>query len=407
MPPRTPQSTPPPGTPAFALDPELNVRFFACENASSYAAASRFVPGAPFPWIASWAVVIENPGEGTPETPVETILTDQFQHGIYGLNGIYHGKRSFLLGNPGDLLPWGRTLPPKIGEEVNAAFTAFYTTIHPASVEVMGILNVTPDSFSDGGQWVDPDAAVERALQMAGEGASIIDIGGESSRPGAPEIPADEEHRRVLPVLQRLRPQTDARLSIDTRKSEVARACLDMGADMINDVSGLTADPALAEVVARFPQAQLVVMHQRRRPAEEAYSTEYNAKGQPQYEDVVADTLRWLRRQATFAVEQGVRPEQLWIDPGFGFGKTYEQNVELLRRVREYTSAGLPVLLGTSRKSSIGKMQGGGERDDRLEGSLATACWAVSQGVRAVRVHDVRETARAVRVAETLRPRLL
>jgi dihydropteroate synthase len=251
------------------------------------------------------------------------------------------------------------------------------------------------------------DAAVDRALEMIEQGAEIIDIGGESTRPGAVDVPEDEELRRVLPVIQRLRLQTGARLSIDTRKASVARACLEAGTDMVNDVSGLTYDPALADVVAKFPQAQLVLMHQRRKPSDETYSTEYDAAGKPVYEDVVADTMRWLRTQATLAVQQGVQTEQLWIDPGFGFGKTYEQNIELLHRIREYTSIGLPILLGTSRKSSVGRLQGGGEPDDRLEGSLATVCWGVSQGVRAVRVHDVRETVRAVRAADALRPRVL
>jgi dihydropteroate synthase len=267
----------------------------------------------------------------------------------------------------------------------------------------MGILNITPDSFSDGGQLLDPGAAAERGLQMLDEGADVLDLGGESTRPGAEEVPAEEELRRVLPVLTRLRGETKAQLSIDTRKAGVARACLEAGADWINDVSGLTFDGALAGVVARFTGCRLALMHSRVRPDREQFSTEYDARGRPVYEDVVADTLRWLRRQAGTALEAGIAPDQLWIDPGFGFGKTFEQNVELLRRLREYTSAGLPVLVGTSRKSSVGRLVGDLPPDQRLEGTAATVAWAIAEGAAAVRVHDVKEMARVAQAAHTLR----
>ena len=384
----------------FALDPDLNVRLLSCDNASSFDAAWRFGGGAPQPCYASWGIVVEGSDAADALSIKDGVVRVPMLPG-------FCGERCFVQGNPNDLIRLGMRVSGQIGGEVIFAFAAFYRASQPAPSQVMGILNVTPDSFSDGGQWVDVDAAVERALDMIEQGAEIIDIGGESSRPGAVDVPPDEELLRVLPVLQKLRPKTKAQLSIDTRKAAVALQCLDAGADMINDVSGLTYDPELAGVVAKFPQAQLVLMHQRRKPADESYSTEYDAAGKPVYEDVVADTMRWLRTQVMSAVRSGVYPGQLWIDPGFGFGKTYEQNVELLRRIREYTSMGLPILLGTSRKSSVGRLQGGGEPDDRLESSLATACWAVSQGVRAVRVHDVRETVRAVRAADALRPRVL
>jgi dihydropteroate synthase len=267
----------------------------------------------------------------------------------------------------------------------------------------MGILNVTPDSFSDGGRWSAPEAAVEHALRMVADGADIIDVGGESTRPGAEEVPVDDELARVLPVVEKLREETNALISVDTRKAPVAEACLDAGADWINDVSGLTHDPCLARVAASRPGTNLVLMHSRRKPADDRYSTEYDEEGRPLYEDVVGDTLRWLRRQARVALEAGVAPESLWIDPGFGFGKTFEQNVELLRRLREYASIGLPILVGTSRKSSIGRLVGDLPPEERLEGTLATVGWAIAQGAAAVRVHDVKETVRVVRTAAALR----
>jgi dihydropteroate synthase len=292
----------------------------------------------------------------------------------------------------------------KAGLECSVALGGYLDSLwRPHAPVVMGILNVTPDSFSDGGLWIDAERAIERGLEMVEEGAGILDIGGESTRPGAEEIPQDEELRRILPVVAGLRPRTKALLSIDTRKSAVARACLEAGADWINDVSGLTYDPGLADVVAEYPRAKLVLMHCRARPSDERYSTEWDEAGRPVYEDVVADSMRWLRGQAQVALARGVQPEQLWIDPGFGFGKTYEQNLDVLRRLREYTSMGLPILLGTSRKSSVGKLVGDLPADQRLEGTAATVAWALAEGASAVRVHDVKEMARVARAIHTLR----
>jgi dihydropteroate synthase len=273
--------------------------------------------------------------------------------------------------------------------------------------EVMGVLNLTPDSFSDGGRWEDPEQAVEQGLRMVAEGATILDLGGESTRPGAQAVPEDEELRRVLPVVRRLRAQTQARISVDTRKSRVATACLEAGADWINDVSGLTYDPELASAVARFPEVRLVLMHFRRRPEEDRFSTEYDAAGRPVYDDLVGDTLRWLRVRVRAAIDAGVDPGRLWIDPGFGFGKTPAQNVELLRRLREYTSVGLPVLVGTSRKSTVGRLVGNLPPDQRLEGTAATVVWAIANGASAIRVHDVPQMSRLARAADALRTGVL
>lgn len=363
----------------FPLDPRLNVRCFPGPSPASAAAAQEWL-GAPLP-EGAWTVLCEGwSGAGAPglaQTP-----------GRDGRGG-FSGSFEALAG---------------LGEEVRLALEAARGCLQaPGRPLVMGILNVTPDSFSDGGLWIDAGAAVERGLQMLDEGADILDIGGESTRPGAEEVPAAEELRRILPVVTGLRARTGALLSIDTRKSEVAAPCLDAGADWINDVSGLTFDPGLADLAAARPGCRLVLMHCRARPEAERYSTEWDAPGRPVYDDVVADSLRWLRRQATHALERGVRPEQLWLDPGFGFGKTYEQNLDVLRRLREYTSAGLPLLVGTSRKSSVGKLVGGLPPDQRLEGTAATVAWSVAEGAAGVRVHDVKEMARIARAVHALR----
>ena len=393
-PPRTPVS------PTFAIDPGFNVRIFAAGSPASLNAATAWI-GGPAPLLDRALSILF---EGV-DPEVNTAVRSAIWRGVgsYKSDGarvwIYQFGASFrylseILNDAGHPL----------GGELKAALLGFEEALNrPESTRVMGILTVTPDSFSDGGQWLDVDAAVAHALRMVEDGADILDIGGESTRPGAAEVPADEELRRVLPVVERLRGQTKALISIDTRKAAVAGPCLEAGADWINDVSGLTYDPGIADVVARHPQAKLVLMHSRSRPSDERYSTEYDAEGRPVYDDVVADTMRWLRRQIGVAVERGVAPGRIWIDPGFGFGKTFEQNVELLRRLREYTSMGLPVLLGTSRKSSVGKLVGDLPPDQRLEGTAATVAWCIAQGASAVRVHDVREMARVARAADALR----
>jgi dihydropteroate synthase len=258
---------------------------------------------------------------------------------------------------------------------------------------IMGILNVTPDSFSDGGRYLDPGAAEERALSMIEAGAQILDVGGESTRPGAAAVPAEEELRRVLPVIQRLAGKIEASISVDTTKAAVAGPCLDAGATIVNDVSALTFDVQMARAVARAG-ATLILMHMPGTPR--------TMQQNPQYEDVVADTMRFLRRQQVVALKAGIDEKQLWIDPGFGFGKTVAQNLEILRRLREYTSVGATVLIGTSRKSTLGSVLGGLPADQRLEGTAATVAAAVLNGASVVRVHDVREMARVARVADAI-----
>jgi dihydropteroate synthase len=252
----------------------------------------------------------------------------------------------------------------------------------------MGVLNVTPDSFSDGGRWLDPDAAVAHGLAMVADGADVVDVGGESTRPGAEPVPVHEELRRVLPVVEALAPHV--RVSIDTRKARVAEAALGAGATLVNDVSA-----SLAEVAAAGG-AGWVAMHMQGDPRTMQQS--------PSYDDVVAEVRRFLVERATAARQAGV--EEVWVDPGIGFGKTLEHNLLLLRHLADLVAAGFPVVIGTSRKSFLGRLAPtpDGEPappDDRVEASVATAAWALHQGAAMVRAHDVRETVAAARLLDS------
>jgi dihydropteroate synthase len=258
---------------------------------------------------------------------------------------------------------------------------------------VMGIVNVTPDSFSDGGKYFDPSRAVAHGEQMAHDGADIVDIGGESTRPGARPISADEEISRVLPVIRGLRAKISLPISIDTTKSEVARAALDEGADVVNDISALGFDPAMAPLVAR-EKAPIVLMHMQGTPR--------IMQQNPFYENVVEEVKEFLRRRVQFALAAGVEADKIIVDPGIGFGKNIEHNLALLRGLGALADLGRPILVGTSRKTFIGKLLDAAP-EERLEGSLAAAVAAALAGANIVRVHDVKEAARAVRVADALR----
>jgi dihydropteroate synthase len=259
-------------------------------------------------------------------------------------------------------------------------------------VVVMGVLNVTPDSFSDGGLWLDPEAAIPRAIQMVSEGAGVIDVGGESTRPGADPVAEDEELRRVLPVVEALTSQVGVPISIDTRKPAVAEAVLEAGAAIVNDTSGEEFDPEMDAVVARAG-AGLVVMHSRGTPATMRTLTEYD--------DVVAQTTSFLTARAEQAADAGVDPGAIALDPGIGFAKTADQSLELLAGLGELVGTGWPVVVGTSRKSFIGATLGVPE-DQRLEGTAATVAWAVAHGAHVVRVHDVEAMTRVVRMTEAI-----
>jgi dihydropteroate synthase len=257
----------------------------------------------------------------------------------------------------------------------------------------MGILNATPDSFSDGGKFQTLELAVARGLQMAAEGADIIDIGGESTRPGAQSVSAEEEIRRTIPLIAELQKQPRCLISIDTRKADVARAAVAAGADIINDVSAL-ADPGMAAVAAETG-AGLVLMHMMGTPE--------TMQNHPQYADVVSDVRNFLEERIAFAVARGIALEQITLDPGIGFGKTDEHNLALLKGIPVLTALGRPVLIGASRKGFIGRMLGG-RPDERLAGSLAVAGFSILRGAHILRVHDVKESCDAARLVDKLRP---
>ena len=257
---------------------------------------------------------------------------------------------------------------------------------------LMGVVNVTPDSFSDGGLYLETDKAVARGLELAFEGADIIDVGGESTRPGSRPIPEEEEMERVVPVVRALRKKTEALLSVDTTKAAVARAALDAGADIVNDTSALRADPAMAALVARSGAA-LVLMHMQ--------GTPLTMQEAPRYDDLIGEIGAFLAERMSVAAAAGIPAERLIVDPGVGFGKTYEHNLELLRRQEVFQALGRPVLVGVSRKAFLGVILDL-PPTRRLEGTLAAAVLAVERGAHILRVHDVGPVARAVRTAEAI-----
>jgi dihydropteroate synthase len=258
---------------------------------------------------------------------------------------------------------------------------------------IMGVLNVTPDSFSDGGQYLDSDKAVARAFEIERTGADILDIGGESTRPGSTGVSVEEEIRRVVPVLEKLRGRLKIPISIDTSKSEVARAAVDHGAEMINDVTALLADPRLAEIAAQR-QVPLVLMHMRGEPR--------TMQGKPFARNVIADVTTGLRRAVAAARRARVAPSQIILDPGIGFGKSAQQNFELLARLPELARLGFPLLVGTSRKAFIGRALGTKAEGQRIWGTAATVAASVLGGAHIVRLHDVAEMMQVVAVADAI-----
>ena len=256
----------------------------------------------------------------------------------------------------------------------------------------MGVLNVTPDSFSDGGRYSDPERALEQALRMVEEGAAIIDVGGESTRPGAPAVTVEEELRRVVPLLERLRAASPVVISVDTSKPEVIRAAHAAGANLINDVRALSRPGALEAAAAT--DCAVCLVHMQGEPQ--------SMQKNPSYGDVVSEVKAFLAGRAQACRSAGIEADRVAIDPGFGFGKTLAHNLTLLRRLPELASLGFPVLLGMSRKSSLAALTGRGP-EERLPGSLALAAIAVLNGARIVRAHDVAATVDAVRVAAAVR----
>jgi dihydropteroate synthase len=258
---------------------------------------------------------------------------------------------------------------------------------------VMGVLNVTPDSFYDGGTYLLRDTAIQRALQMIGEGADIIDVGGESTRPYSRPASLDEELHRVLPVIEGIRKQSDIPLSIDTYKADVARAAVTAGVDIINDISALTFDGAMADVAAETG-APVVLMHMKGTPRDMQVN--------PSYEDVVGEIAQFFHERIAFAKTRGIDEENIILDPGIGFGKRLEDNLAIIRDLARFKGLGRPVLIGTSMKSFIGRITGTDAIEDRAEGTLASVAISVWNGADIVRVHDVAGTARVVQFMHSL-----
>ena len=252
---------------------------------------------------------------------------------------------------------------------------------------IMGILNVTPDSFSDGGDFTNIDIAVNHAKEMIELGADMIDLGGESIRPGHKFVSAEEEISRIVPVIKRLKEEINVPISIDTYKSEVAEEALKLGVDMVNDVWGLTYDGKMADVVAKY-DGEVCIMH--------------NQEGTDYDKDIMEAIKEFLQNSIDMALKAGVKKEKIVLDPGIGFGKTYEQNIEVLERLGELRDLGYPVLLGTSRKSVLGKILENSTPKERVNATVATTVLGVKDGVDIVRVHDVKENKEAAMVADAI-----
>ena len=257
---------------------------------------------------------------------------------------------------------------------------------------IMGILNVTPDSFSDGGKYLEKNIAINHALEMIDEGADIIDIGGESTRPFSDPVSLKEEISRVVPVIEGIRKESDVCISIDTTKSQVATAALNSGASVINDVSAMEVDPLMVDVALKF-DCPLIIMHMK--------GTSKNMQDDPQYESLISDIKDYLLDRADFIISKGINPKKIVIDPGIGFGKTVENNFEIIKNLNHFTTMNFPVLLGASRKSFIGISLNLPEKD-RLEGSLAANIIGLQNGAKIFRVHDVAETNKALIIANKI-----
>jgi len=258
---------------------------------------------------------------------------------------------------------------------------------------VMGVLNVTPDSFSDGGLYLDHEAAVARGLDMVAAGADLLDVGGESTRPGSDPVPATEEMDRVVPVIKRLATEVDVPISVDSRKPQVAAAAVEAGASIVNDISGGAA-PGMFDVV-REAGAGMLLMHMRGEPRDMQQHTDYA--------DVVADVREELRQRIAAALDAGIEPDRLALDPGLGFAKTFEQNLLLMKEIERFLELGRPVVVGPSRKSFIGRVLDDAPPDRRLEGTAGAVAWLAAHGAHVVRVHDVAEMVRVVRVVDAIR----
>jgi len=259
---------------------------------------------------------------------------------------------------------------------------------------IMGILNITPDSFSDGGLFFDKSVAIQRALQMVEDGADIIDIGGESTRPGSEIVPVEEELRRTAPVIAAIAKEITIPISIDTYKAEVAQRALDAGASIVNDISGLRFDPEMTKVVSEY-KVPVVVMHIRGKPKDMQIN--------PVYEALIPEIMDYLRGSIRFALDAGIQDDMIVIDPGIGFGKTFEQNLTIIHNLQEFTSLEKPVLIGASRKAFIGKILGDESPGQRVEGTAAAVAISILKCANIVRVHDVKEMVKVAKVADAIK----
>ncbi len=257
---------------------------------------------------------------------------------------------------------------------------------------IMGALNITTDSFSDGGKFIDPEKALDQAYYLAESGADILDVGGESSRPGAESIPIEEEIKRVIPVIKKAAKKIKIPISVDTVKSEVAERAFDAGASILNDISALRMDEKMAALVAGN-NAYVILMHMRGIPADMQDNTEYD--------DIIGEIYEFLNNSALKAIEKGIGEDKIIVDPGIGFGKSAEGNFVILKNLDKFLELGYPVMVGVSRKSFIGKALAV-DTDQRLEGSIAAACYAVMNGADIIRAHDVIETRRAITIIEKI-----
>jgi len=259
---------------------------------------------------------------------------------------------------------------------------------------IMGILNVTPDSFSDGGLYFDTSAAIKRAIQMTEDGADIIDIGGESTRPGSEPVTLEEELRRTIPVIEKLAKEIKIPLSIDTYKSEVAKKALDAGASMVNDISGLRFDPAMPKLVSEY-KVPVVIMHVKGRPKDMQLN--------PVYEALIPEIMDYLREGIRRAMSSGISGDKIIIDPGIGFGKAFDHNLEIIHNLSELTFLEKPILIGPSRKAFIGKILGDAPVTDRLEGTAAAVAISIMNGANIIRVHDVKEMIKVAKVTDAVK----
>ncbi len=259
---------------------------------------------------------------------------------------------------------------------------------------IMGVVNTTPDSFSDGGLFLDKSKAVEQAFRLVEEGADIIDIGGESTRPGSEPVSVEEEIRRTAPVIEEIAAKIKVPVSIDTFKSETARAALEAGASIINDISGLRFDSEMAGVAAKYG-VPVILMHIKGRPKD--------MQDNPVYEALIPEIMDYLRESIDIAVKAGVPEGLLIIDPGIGFGKTFDHNLQILKNLKEFTLLNKPLAVGVSRKAFIGKILGGLPASERLEGTASAVAIAIMNGANIVRVHDVKEMSRVAKVADAIK----